>query len=191
MWQWDQDHGPVNGTCMGACGSIKDHPVPVRQFDEHGVAHYRSDSKKRRVTADVSTYRGVSIGASHWYAEVREEHNRVLKLGDPGYGNRWQWAEFPDDSAGEGKRFRESFDTKQAATDAMIAFVRENFKPETHEVQGSYGFGYEKTDWWGTKGLPKARPCIVRDCTCLHYEVDTEIGETFVCTCGHTEESHK
>ncbi len=149
-WKWEREHGTINCTSMGGGAKVADLQVVVRQFDENGKAHHRSAVRKRYVRISIDTYRGVSPGASHYYVNVEEEHNKVLDQRD---GDTASWREFNDDVVGRGKQFSEKYNSKSTAERHVRKFIQENFSPETHDLHDNGSlYGKDANLKWFKKG---------------------------------------
>lgn len=60
--------GPISRSSHG--GHLVDLSLPhVRRFDDK--------RRKRHVYVEIHTWRGLSLGAKHWYVSVREEDNPI------------------------------------------------------------------------------------------------------------------
>ena len=80
-------------------GYLKDVPLPwIRLFDDK--------RRHRCVTARVMTWVGITSGAEHYYARIREEDDPILDT-SPGFiiHDKPAWRLCWDDRIGEGKEF--------------------------------------------------------------------------------------
>jgi len=91
---------------------------------------YDDRRKKRPLFCQIITWRGVFIGAKHFYAKVYEDDNPILKKGSLIYS--------PNDKECKGKCFDNiphiSFNTYQAALDWIVFIIKEHFPSTTHKL---------------------------------------------------------
>lgn len=95
---------------------LADVPKPYKRF-------YDDRRRHRKLYVSITTWRGTSAGAKHWYAQVRECDNPILWHGTEYY--------FSEDEAAKGREFggmlETSFSTFAAALDWVIETIREHF----------------------------------------------------------------
>lgn len=91
---------------------------------------YDDKRKKRQVFVMITTWRGVAAFAKHYYAEVHEDENPILKKGMLVYES--------DDEECQGRTFggimETSFSSYHAAIDWAVEIIREHFPTSTHKV---------------------------------------------------------
>jgi hypothetical protein len=88
--------------------------------------------EKRRVKVDVYTWRGMSLGAVHWYGSVEEESNPVWD------SSILDWRLCWDDEKATGREFRGDFDTKEEVVSWAKEIIGREFEPETHYLHFEY-----------------------------------------------------
>lgn len=69
------------------------------EFDSHGERHITVLEGLRKVTPEITTWRGTSIGAIHWYAELRADSLMVKNL-DTGQVYSMSGYSFPKEAEG-------------------------------------------------------------------------------------------
>ncbi len=93
-----------------------DIPKPYKRF-------YDDRRRRRWLFVSITTWRGVSAGAKHWYAKVYEGDNPILHNGKE--------YSFSEDTEGKGREFGgfldTSFSTFDAALDWVIEVIQEHF----------------------------------------------------------------
>ena len=102
-------------------GTLKDIPLPhIRKFP-----HY---PYKRRVTASITSWVGIGIGAKHTYATLEEEDNPIWNS----TRERWQDCWVGEDPEGRGKRIEAEFIDKRgrSAEDQAKDWIRKTFAKE-------------------------------------------------------------
>lgn len=113
-------------------GSLAEIAEPhVRAFPHGGF--------RRRVYAQISSWDGVAPGASHYYAEIKEEHNFVWSGADCHWVAAW------DDAAGVGKRFEERCPSEELARAWILRTFQKEFDRRTHSLQ--YECGTRRPRW--------------------------------------------
>ena len=92
---------------------------------------YDDKRRKRQIYVTLTTWRGVSIGAKHFYAKVYEDDNPIL-LSD---GSLLYDSDDEESKSREfGGMFDTSFDTYQGALDWIVDIIREHFPSSTHKL---------------------------------------------------------
>ena len=101
---------------------------------------YDDKRRKRQVFVSITSWRGVSVGAKHFYAKVYEDENPLFcNLLRDGYVNeRGHWRYDSEDKDCEGREFGgimdTSFDTFDSALDWVIDIINEYFPTSTHKL---------------------------------------------------------
>ena len=92
--------------------------------------YYDDKRRKRDIFVTISTWRGVSVGAKHYYAKLREADNPIW---DGEY-----WIHNPKDPLLVGKSFGEfpdtAFNTFDAAVDWVLLVIKDEFPVKTHKL---------------------------------------------------------
>lgn len=95
---------------------LADIPKPYKRF-------YDDKRRRRWLYVKITTWRGVSAGAKHWYAAVYEGDNPILHDGTEYH--------LSDDAECQGRKFggmlETSFSTFDAALEWTIEIIREHF----------------------------------------------------------------
>ena len=93
---------------------------------------YDDKRRKRNVYVTMTTWRGLSVGAKHFYARVREDDNPIVE------GNRCLY----DDQC-RGRKFERKegfgFGTFDAALEWAVDTILEHFPLRTHKVWDTSG----------------------------------------------------
>lgn len=84
---------------------LTDIPKPYKRF-------YDDKRQKRLVFVRITTWRGIAIGAKHYYAEVYEDSNPIVYNG--------KHYHFSDDKKVEGKKFGGVLDTSFSTFDSAL-----------------------------------------------------------------------
>lgn len=96
--------------------------IPKRLYDDK--------RRKRQIFVSITSWRGVSVGAKHFYAKVYEDDNPVLLRGYRISGS--------DDKDCKGREFGgvmdTSFDTFNSALDWVIEIIKEHFPRTSHKL---------------------------------------------------------
>lgn len=104
-------------------GSVDDIPLPhVRMFPN-------SVGRLREVTCTLNTWVGVGVGATHYYAKVKEEDNPIW--GE--FEGRWTYAW--DDGDKAGRCFEKSCDTQYQAAMFVQNTLVEHFLGDKYEIK--------------------------------------------------------
>lgn len=120
-------------------GSTKEYYQPtIRAFDRM--------RRKRKVKAYVTTWKGISIGAKHYYARLEEEDNPAFVIKDDGY---LTWMLASDDEEGRGRKFNLDCLTIQEAEQWIVNKFETEFGYKTHKIVDRLG---EK---WKPRNLTK------------------------------------
>lgn len=81
---------------------------------------YDDKRKKRQLFVSITTWRGVSVGAKHWYAKVYEDENPIVYEG--------RLISYSDDDECQGKEFGGMFETNFDSFDAALEWVIDTIK---------------------------------------------------------------
>lgn len=96
---------------------------------------YDDRRRKRQVFVYISTWRGRSIGAKHYYAKVYEDDNPIVRGSTHVY--------LPDDKDCKGRTFgglgEIEFVTFDAAFDWVVQIIIDEFPRETHKLWDTSG----------------------------------------------------
>lgn len=114
--------GPDRKKSVGHIGgNLAEVPLPHVRFFPFG--NYR-----RKVIASISSYRGISIGAKHFYANLREDDNPIWDTTVNGWRCCW------DDPEGRGLELEQSVFTRKEAEEWIVETFRDKFSTKTHKL---------------------------------------------------------
>ena len=97
----------------------------------HLPLQFPSDIERRKVTVYIHSYKGLSFGAIHWYAEVEEDDNAYVDHEDQSFRRPWGVWELPHL---RGYKETCSVATKTEAQAVVLEILAERFTPETHYI---------------------------------------------------------
>lgn len=107
----------------------------LHQVPKPWVYRWPNDKGVRRsVRVDISTWAGMSIGASHFYAKIKEEPNSVWDTRD------LAWLSDPRHPSTKERKFEADLFSREEAIRFVEAVVREFFSDEKlYAVSSKYG----------------------------------------------------
>ena len=112
-------------------GKPEDIPEPWR---------LRSDEEPREVKIEVTTFKGFSPGAMHYYAEVEEERDAVWNE------KHSCWQEFWEHIPHIGRKFfNNDFTSLSKARQWVLMIIEEHFSAAEYKIIGRYS--YTEIDW--------------------------------------------
>jgi len=99
--------------------------------------YYDDKRRKRKLFIEITSWRGISIGAKHFYAKVREDDNAIWTDGS--------WMYSSEDEEGNGRSFggimdvETSFNTLEGAKAWVINKILKEFPNHmVDDISGSY-----------------------------------------------------
>jgi len=109
---------------------LSDIPKPYKRV-------YDDKRRKRKLSIEINSWQGISIGAKHFYAKVREDDNMII------YKNRL--CGFFEDTEGDGKSFggvmdsETSFNTLEGAIAWVVNKILKEFPNHMIDnISGNY-----------------------------------------------------
>jgi hypothetical protein len=91
---------------------------------------YDDKRRKRQIFVQITSWRGVSVGAKHFYAKVYEGDNPIVSESGLVYNS--------DDDELQGREFggmlETAFHSYDAALDWVVDIIKEHFPNNTHKL---------------------------------------------------------
>jgi len=109
---------------------LSDIPKPYKRY-------YDDKRRKRKLFVEITSWQGISIGAKHFYAKVREDDNAIL------VDESWMYSS--EDEEGNGRSFggvmdeETSFNTLEGAKAWVVNKILKEFPDHMiYDISGSY-----------------------------------------------------